>query len=158
MAEHAPDPTRVVADADVLAADLLVGGPARSALDRIRAHSWLTLVATRQLFDDAEAVVRTLADPELAREWREVVSELALVVEQPPGDHPALAAAYHGDATHLVTFDERLQSVEAGATLKPRLEVSVRSPEAFVSVVDPAAIYELAFEGDYPGPDRDPRG
>jgi hypothetical protein len=33
------DPTRVVADADVLAADLLVGGVARDALDHVRAHS-----------------------------------------------------------------------------------------------------------------------
>jgi hypothetical protein len=154
---HTPDPTRLVADADVLAADLLVGGAARETLDTVRAHSWLELVATEPLLDDAEAVIETLADPGLAADWRAAIADLATLVEQPDGDHPALSAAYRGDAAHVVSLDERLTSVEAGANLKGILDVSVRSPDAFRAVVDPAALYELAFEDSYPGPDREPR-
>ena len=61
-------PTRVVADADVLAVDLLCGGPAREALDGVRRHSWMTLVASEQLLNDARAIIAELADPELAAE------------------------------------------------------------------------------------------
>jgi predicted nucleic acid-binding protein len=154
---HEPDPTRVVADADVLAADLLVGGPARDAMDVLRSHSWLELVATDPLLEATRAVVESLADRALADEWRAAIDDLAVVVEQPPDDRPALAAAYRGDASQIVTFDERLRSAEAGAALRGLFEVSVRSPEAFLAVVDPAALYELAFEGTYPGPDREPR-
>ena len=54
------DPTWVVADADVLAADLLCGeaaeNPARTALDHVRRHSWMSLVASDPLLDDAQAV------------------------------------------------------------------------------------------------------
>lgn len=157
VSDHSPDPTHVVADSDVLAADLLVGGSAREALDILRSHSWLDLIATEQLLNDAEAVIRSLSDPELASEWRSVVTEFVRIVEQPPGDHPALAAAYHGDAPHIISLDTGLTGVGARASLQARLDVSVRSPDAFVSVVDPAAIYELVFEDDYPGPDRDPR-
>jgi len=151
------DPTRVVADADVLAADLLVGGAAREALDDLRRHSWLDLVATAPLLDDAEAVVADLAASDLAAEHRETLEEWAVVVEQPAGDHPALAAAYRGDATHVLSLDERLQSARAGATLGGMMDVSVRSPDAFATVFDPAAVYEHAFDEPYPGPDRDPR-
>ncbi|RLM83478.1 hypothetical protein D3D02_18005, partial [Halobellus sp. Atlit-38R] len=38
-----PSPARVVADADALAADLLLGGAAREALDALRSHAWTTL-------------------------------------------------------------------------------------------------------------------
>jgi predicted nucleic acid-binding protein len=154
---HDPDHTRIVADADVLAADLLVGGPSREALDHLRRHSWLTLVATERLLEEAEAVIGELADEALARDWRGRLEEWAVVVEQPPDDQPALAAAYHGNATHIVSLDERLQSTRAGATLRGRLKVSVRSPDAFEGVFDPESIYELVFEEPYPGPDRDPR-
>lgn len=154
---HDPNPTHVVADADVLAADLLVGGASREAMDVVRAHSWLRLVATEPLLDEAQTVIGILADSELATDWRAAIDQLAIVVEQPPADHPGLAAAYHGTATHLLSLDDRLQSPEAGANLRGRLDVSVRAPEAFVAVVDPAAIYELAFDDPYPGPDRDPR-
>ena len=80
-----PDPTRVVADADVLAADILVGGAARDALDRLRRHSWLELVATAPLLDDAEAVVAELAEPGLADEWRGRVERSTVRVDQPAG-------------------------------------------------------------------------
>ena len=152
-----PDPTRVVADADVLVADLLVGGPARAVMDVVRSHSWLELVATGPLLEEARAAVEALADRSLADDWRTAIGDLAVVVEQPPEDRPALAAAYRGRASQVVTFDERLRSAEAGAALRGLFEVSVRSPEAFLAVVDPATLYELAFEGPYPGPDRAPR-
>lgn len=157
VSEQSPDPTHVVADSDVLAADLLVGDSSREALDMVRDHSWLDLIATEKLLDDAEAIIRTLSDSGLASEWRSAVAVLVRIVEQPPEDHPALAAAYHGDAPHIISLDTGLTGVEAGASLQGRLDVSVRSPDAFVSVVDPATIYELVFEDDYPGPDRDPR-
>lgn len=153
----APDGTRVVADADVLAADLLVGGDARTALDVLRSHSWLDLVATGPLLEDAETVVAELADRELAAEWRQTLEAWAVVVEQPEGDHPALAAAYRGDAAHLLSLDGRLQSPDAGANLRGVVDVSVRSPDAFATVFDPEAVYEHTFETPYPGPDRDPR-
>jgi predicted nucleic acid-binding protein len=153
-----PDPTRVVADADVLAADLLVGGAARAALDHLRRHSWLDLVVTDELLADAEAVVAALADDQLASDWRATVEAWAVVVDQPTGDHPALAAAYRGGAAHLLSLDERLRSPAAGANLRGVMDVSVRSPDAFDTVFDPAAVYELAFGEAYPGPDRDPRG
>ncbi|MFB6354291.1 MAG: hypothetical protein ABEJ92_09415, partial [Halobacteriales archaeon] len=60
---------RVVADADVLAADLLCGGSAREALDLVRAHDWVTLVASEPLLDDAATVVADLADGDLADDW-----------------------------------------------------------------------------------------
>ncbi len=153
----APDSRRIVADADVLAADLLVGGAAREALDVLRRHAWLELVATEPLLADAEAVVVDLADETLAADWRHRVDEWAVLVEQPAGDHPALAAAYRGDATHIISFDDRLRSARAGANLRGVMDVSVRSPAAFTTVFDPAAVYEVAFEQPYPGPDRDPR-
>lgn len=155
---HDPEPTRIVADADVLAADLLVGGRCRAAIDVIRSHSWLELVATESLLDDASAVIEALSDRELATDWREKIEALVTIVDQPTGDHPALAAAYRGDAMHVLSLDERLRSAKAGANLKGILDVSIRSPDAFLAVVDPRTIYELAFEGPYPGPDLDPRG
>ena len=155
--EHDADQTRIVADADVLAADALVGGPSRSALDVLRSHSWLELVVTEPLVDDAAAVIETLSDGELVGDWRGKIEGLATVVEQPEGDHPALAAAYRGNAMHVISLDERLQSSKAGAGLKGALDVSIRSPDAFLTVVDPETIYELVFEAPYPGPDRDSR-
>lgn len=155
--DQGADPTRIVADADVLAADLLVGGPARDALDILRANSWLDLVVTEPLLDDAEAVIRELADETLAGDWRDRVEAWATLVDQPAGDHPALAAAYRGDATHVLTFDDRLRSARAGATLRGVMDVSVRSPDAFAAVFDPESVYEYVFDEPSPGPDRDPR-
>jgi predicted nucleic acid-binding protein len=148
---------RVVADADVLAADVLAGGSARDALDLVRRHSWATLVASDPLLDDAEAVVADLADADLAADWRERVEDLATLVEHPTGDHPALACALHGDAAHVLTFDDRLLGADAAASLRARVEASVRTPDAFAAVFDPGPLYDAAVGGDYPGPDHDPR-
>ncbi|WP_435333992.1 PIN domain-containing protein [Haloarchaeobius sp. TZWWS8] len=149
--------TRVVADADVLAADLLVGGASRDALDHVRSHSWLTLVASEQLLDDAEAVIATLADAELAADWRARVEDWCELVDHPTGDHPALASAYQGSAAHVLSFDEGLGSVEAGTSLNAKLSVSVRPPDAFARLFDAESLYEGVIGGDYPGPDRDPQ-
>jgi hypothetical protein len=152
-----PSPTRVAADADVLAADLLVGGPARAALDHVREHSWMTLVASDPLVDDAAAVIRSLGDDDLARDWRaRIVGECELVTH-PEDDHPALAAAYRGGAMHLLTLDESLLSASAGAALRGRVETSPRHPRAFASLFDAGSLYREVVGGDYPGPDRDPR-
>lgn len=158
MTTDRPDPTRVVADADVLAADLLVGGAARTALDRVRSHTWATLVASDALLDEARAVIARLAEDALARHWRERIAVARRPVDHPPGDHPALASAHHGGAAHLLTFDEGLASVEAGAAIRPHVDVSVRHPDAFVSVFDPERLYPAVFDAPYPGPDADPRG
>lgn len=152
-----PTPARFVADADVLTADLLVGGPAREAVDLARAHSWVDLVASDPLLDDAEAVIEACADPDLAEEWREKIETLRDPVDHPEGDHPGLASAYRGEAVHLISFDEKLQSAKAGASLRKYMDVSVREPRAFVSLFDPASLYEVVVGGDYPGPDQDPR-
>ncbi|MFC3477496.1 DUF7384 family protein [Halobacterium litoreum] len=152
-----PNPARVAADADVLAADLFVDGDARDALDHVRSHSWVELVASDPLLDDAEAVVADLGDDGLAADWREKIEGLATLVDHPAGDHPALAAAYHGDAAHVLTYDERLRSAKAGVELKKRVDLSVKAPDAFARLFDPERLYPEVVGGDYPGPDRDPR-
>lgn len=155
------DPTWVVADADVLAADLLCGeateNPARAALDHVRRHSWMTLVASDPLLDDTQAVVETLADESLAVEWRERIERERAAVDHPAGDHPALASAYRGGAAHLLTYDEGLRSAQAGASLQSHMKVSIRPPDAFARLFDPESLYEAVKGGTYPGPDRDPR-
>jgi predicted nucleic acid-binding protein len=151
------EPTRVVADADVLAADLLVGGSAREALDHVRRHDWLMLVASDQLLDDAEAVIAALADEELAGDWRERIEREREAVDHPADDHPALASAYRGEAGHLLTSDEGLRSAKAGLSVQPHMDLSVRSPDAFVRLFDAEAAYEAWVGGEYSGPDRDPR-
>lgn len=148
---------RVVADADVLAADLLCGGPAREALDLVRAHDWVTLVASEALLADAKAVIAGLGCDDLAADWREAARELAKLVKHPEGDHPALASAYRGDAVHVLSFDEELLSAKAGVAIRERVETSVKHPAAFARLFDPDSMYEVAVGGAYPGPDRDPR-
>jgi len=152
-----PDPARVVADADVLAADLLVGGTAREVMDLVRGHSWIELVASDPLLVDAEAVVTDLADPGLAADWRERIEHERIHVDHPKDDHPALASAYHGEAAHLLSFDEAFTGPEAGAAINQRIPLSVRTPDAFLSVFDPGRLYPEVCDGEYPGPDRDPR-
>jgi len=152
-----PNPARLVADADVLAADLLVGGPARAALDLARSHSWVTLVASDALLDDATAVIETCADATLAADWQDRIDALREPVEHPDGDHPALASAYRGQAPHLLSFDSGLSSATTGVSLRSYLNVSVRHPRAFVSVFDAASLYDVVVGGEYPGPDRDSR-
>lgn len=152
-----PDPSRIVAGADVLTADMLVGGSARAALDHVRSHSWIDLVASDHLLDDVEAVIADLADDELAADWRKRIERERVPVEHPPGDQPALASAYRGDAAHVLSFDDELGSVETAARLQGRIAMSVRHPKAFDAVFDPASLYEAVVGGEYPGPDRDPR-
>ncbi|WP_232702975.1 DUF7384 family protein [Halobacterium wangiae] len=151
------DPARVVAGADVLAADLFVDGDARRALDHVRSHSWVELVASEPLLDDATAIVERLGDADLAADWREKVEATATLVEHPEGDHPALAAAYNGDAAHVLTYDEDLQSARTGMKLQGRVDVSVKAPAAFAAIFDPEGLYSAVVGGEYPGPDRDPR-
>jgi len=152
-----PSPARVVADADVLAADCCIDGDARRALDSLRQHSWTTLVASDQLLDDTEAIIEAIADESLAVDWRACIERWRDPVDQPPGDHPALASAYRGGAMHLLSFDESLTDSSTGAALHNRFPVSVRQPDAFGLLFDPESLYEAELSGEYPGPDRDPR-
>ncbi|MFB6072614.1 MAG: hypothetical protein ABEJ88_06565 [Halobacterium sp.] len=151
------NPAGVVADADVLAADLFVDGDARAALDHVRAHSWVELAASDPLLDDAAAVVADLGDPGLAEDWRTKVESLATLVDHPPGDTPALAAAHHADAAHVLTYDETMRSARTAAQLRGRIDVSVRAPDAFARLFDPESLYPEVVGGEYSGPDRDPR-
>ncbi|MXR52029.1 hypothetical protein GRX03_10510 [Halovenus sp. WSH3] len=151
------DPTRIVADADVLAADLLVGGAARDALDHVRRHDWLSLVASDALLADATAIIADLADAALAEDWRDRIEIERVAVDHPEGDHPGVASAYHGEAAHLLTLDDGLSSAAANRSLQPHMALSVRSPDAFARLFDPASLYESVYEEAYPGPDREPR-
>ena len=151
-------PARVVADADVLAADLLCGeSPAREALDHVRRHSWVQLVASDALLADAEAVIRELSDDSLAADWRERIERDRVPVDHPADDHPALASAYRGEAAHLLSYDEELGSATTGLALQPHMQLSIRTPAAFASLFDPESLYPVVEDGEYPGPDRDPR-
>ena len=152
-----PNPARVVAAPAVLAADLFVDGDAREALDHVRRHSWVELVASDPLLEHTERLVAELADPELAAAHRERLEAERVPVEHPPEDHPALASAYQGRAAHLLSYDENLSSARAGLTLQSRVSVSVRPPDAFARLFDPESLYEAVEGGEYPGPDRDPR-
>lgn len=153
--DRTADPTRVVADADVLAADLLVGGAARAALSHVRRHSWVDLVASDALVGDAKAVIGALADDALAEDWQTVVERERVAVSHPEGDHPALASAYRGGAAHLLTFDGTLASARTNLSVQPYAALSVRRPDAFATLFDPAGLYESRHDGPYPGPDRE---
>jgi hypothetical protein len=155
MADDGADPTRVVADADVLAADLLVGGPAREALDVVRAHSWVDLVASDPLLADTAAVIEQIASETLATAWRERAKRDCVVVDQPADDHPGLASAYRGGAAHLLSFDENLTSAHANLSVRPHVALSVRPPDAFARLFDPGPLYESVYEEPYPGPDEE---
>ena len=151
------DPARIVADVDVLVGDLFVDGTARDALDHVRRHDWLSLVASDPLLDAVERTVARLADAALARDHRDRLESDRVGVSHPPKDHPALASAYAGRAAHLLSNDERLTSASAGLALRSRFDVSVRPPAAFAALFDPESLYEHVVGGPYPGPDRDPR-
>ena len=152
------DPSRIVADVDVLVADLFVEGPARESLDHVRGHDWLSLVASDPLLTAVERTVTALADGDLARDHRDRLDADRVGVSHPPEDHPALASAYAGGAAHLLTTDERLTSATTGLALRSRFDVSVRPPAAFAALFDPESLYEHFVGGTYSGPDRDPRG
>ncbi|AUG48623.1 hypothetical protein BVU17_14225 [Haloarcula taiwanensis] len=156
---HESSPARVVADADVLAADLLCGpdSDARAAIDHVRRHSWVTLVASDHLLDDAAAVITDLADADLAADWRARIEPDCDIVDHPAGDHPALASAYRGGAQHLLSYADDLRSARTSASLNRHMSLSVRPPDAFARLFDPESLYPVVENGEYPGPDRDPR-
>lgn len=153
----ASDPARFVADADVLAADLLIGGEARTVLDLARAHEWVTLVASEALLEDAAAVIESLGNAGLAADWRGQITELAEIVSHPPDDHPGLASAIAGEARHLLTFDPGLLSPSTNVSLRERVAISIRHPDAFALLFEPESMYETVEGGSYPGRDSDPR-
>jgi predicted nucleic acid-binding protein len=155
MSGDVGNPARVVADADVLAADLLVGGAAREALDHVRRHSWVDLLASDQLLDDTTAVIAALADEDLATDWRALVGRERVAVSHPDGDHPGLATAYRGEATHLLTFDPDLASAKTNLTVQPYAALSIRPPAAFARLFNPESLYESLHDDPYPGPDRE---
>lgn len=149
-----PDPTRIVADVDVLAADLLVGGPARAAIDAVRRHSWLSILASDALIEETVAVITELTDAELATAWRDVFERERVAVSHPADDHPALGSAHTGGAAQVLSADPSLTSASVNLSLKARIDVSIRTPAAFLSVFDPATLYALDHDDPYPGPDR----
>jgi hypothetical protein len=153
-----PNPTRMVADADVLVADLLIGGRARDALDAGRGHSWLTVPASERLLEDATVVIEEHSSESLASAWRERAREEFTHIDHPAGDHPALASAYRSGAAHVLSFDEELTSAGTNAAVQAYFRVSVRTPAAFANLFDPQALYETTHDSAYPGPDTDPHG
>jgi len=157
MTDGESDPAGVVADADVLVADVLCDGYARESLQAVRSHSWMTLFASEQLLADAEAVLASLTDEQLASDWRAQIESDSERIEHPPEDHPALATAYRSGAAHLLSFDDQLTSARANLSVKPHLTVSVRPPDAFARLFDAASLYESLFDEPYPGPDTDVR-
>lgn len=147
-------PNRIVADVDVLVADVLVGNAAREALDLVRQHSWIDLVASDALLDQTETIMRSLTNESIAEEHRRLLESERMAVEHAEGDHPALGSALAGNAAHLLSFDDQLQSVKTGLSLKPAMNVSIRPPDAFVRIFDANALHQAVFDEPYPGPDR----
>lgn len=145
--------TRLVADADVLAAELFIDGPAREVLDLIRTHTWLELVASERLLTETTEVIRRLGDASLAAMWRAEIEPTVTLVDHPSRDHPALASAYAAEAAHLLTYDTQLTSTSTGVAMRRAMPISVRTPDAFLAVVDIASLYEATFDEEYPGPD-----
>jgi hypothetical protein len=97
-------------------------------------------------------VIAGIADEELAASWRERIADLAVLVDHPDGDHPALASAMHGEARHLLSLDPDLGSVGAGVAIRREadVETSVRPPDAFVRLFDPERVYEAISGEPYP--------
>lgn len=158
--ELTADPmTRVVADAGVLASDILLDGSARAAMDLVRSHDWLGILASEPLLADGAAILRDLTDDSITKQWHDEIRSLVTAMEHPEGDHPAIATAAAGDARHVLSLDPELQSAETGVAIRRNatVETSVRSPAAFVRLFDPADIYEAVYGSSYPGPDQDPR-
>ncbi|MGM0605382.1 MAG: DUF7384 family protein [Halobacteriota archaeon] len=154
----ASSPARVVADADVLAADLFgADDGARGAIEALWRHSWIELVASDALVADAEAVIAALGDEPLASTWGEQIHEWRFPVAHPRGDHPALGSAYRGGAMHVLSLDPSLTSSNAATALNERFPVSVREPAAFEVLFDAESLYADVESGPYPGPDRSPR-
>jgi len=53
--------------------------------------------------------------------------------------------------------DEGLTSAAANTAVQSHVTVSIRPPDAFARLFDPASLYESVHDEPYPGPDRDPR-
>ena len=151
-----PDPARVVADADVLAADLFIDGASRDALDLLRSHSWLELVVTEALIEDTKVLISDLAESGLADDWERWVRTCGTVFEPSIGGHSALVAAHAGNAATVLSLDDRLLSAQAGVAIRPHVTTSIKSPTAFCKLVDPSSLYETLFADSYPGPDIAP--
>jgi hypothetical protein len=58
---------------------------------------------------------------------------------------------------YVLSFVDKLGSPTGNLRLKEVMAVSVRPPDAFVTLFDPESLYVATQGGDYPGPDRDPR-
>lgn len=147
MSEH-PDPTRIVADSDVLAADLLVGGSARKALDMIRTHEFLSLITTDTILLETQRIIEALADADLAEDWGSRARVEFTVIKPSGGGHPAFEAAATSNAATVLSLDERLQSMRAGVAIRDHVATSVKSPQAFVAMVDPKALKIAIEESD----------
>lgn len=152
-----PNPAGIVADADVLAADVLIDGPARRAMDLVRSHGWISLYYSEPVIEDTVAVLETIASATIASEWRTLITALGIPVEHPPDDHPAIGAALSADAANVLSYDESLLTAAAGTAIRTHGETSVKRPDAFVRLFDPERVYPVVVGGAYPGPDRDPR-
>ena len=152
-----PDPTRLVADADVLSADLFLDGPARAAVEVVWRHSWLELLASEELLADARHVIAELGDDTLASGWVDCIADQCVLVDHPSQDHPALASAYAGQAAHVLTYDPALTSPDTGIAMRKAMPISARTPEAFLSSVDVASLFQATFDEAYPGPDAPAR-
>lgn len=148
---------RVVADADVLAADLFLDKSARSALDLIRSHSWITLITSDTLIDQTTSLIEQLSSVTLAKKWVHKIQQHSTTIDHPATDHPALATAIRGNAAHVLSHDPELTSAKTGAVLQSHGSTSVKHPKAFVQIFDPKTAYEHINGTDYPGPDHDPR-
>ena len=159
MSEDHPDPRCIVADVDVLVADLFIGKASREALDILRAHDWLTLIATDELITEATVIIEELSSAELASQWESRFRREAVVVEPVLQGNAALVAAAAGNAATVLSLDERLQSSAAGTAIRSHLATSVKSPHAFNRLLDPEQYYVATGgePGGYTGPDRDPR-
>lgn len=139
----APDPTHVVPDVDVLAADLLVGGPSREAMELLRSHDVLTLVTSDALATATRRLIATLTDESLATDWERRFLSDATVVTPTIDGHPALAAAKAGNAATVLSLDATLQSAAAGVAIRPHVDTSVKAPAAFCRLLDAETLDSL---------------
>ncbi|MFC7073903.1 hypothetical protein ACFQJ7_02900 [Halovenus rubra] len=136
---------------------MLLGNASRAVLDEVRGHHWVVLVASDELLAVTREIIAALTTTTLADDWHEQIRRERVSVSHPPGDHPALASAYRGNARHLVTTNEELTATGMNLSVQSHMELSIRPPDAFQTLFEPESLYEGLFEEAYPGPDRDPR-
>jgi predicted nucleic acid-binding protein len=149
-------PVTIVPDADVLAADLFGVGAARKALDPFRSHQWLQVYSSPVILSDADALISYFGDELLASAWKHRARDWVHLENHHEDDHPALACAYRSGAQHILSLDQQLLSAGAGAHLGRKLSISVREPEAFANLFEPASFYALVHDDEYCGPDSNP--